>query len=125
MKMIFKLGSGALIAAMGISAAGCSNSDSNATLAKTSAATTPPATAAAPIPSPNQHQSPEDKVPRVTVEETKKLAADAKIVIIDVRGTDAYKISHIKGALDITVNKLESGEFKDLPKDKRIITYCA
>ncbi len=126
MKMILKLGGGALIAGMAISAAGCSKSGEASNIAGSTTASTPPATSAAPaIPVPPvQNQNSEDKMPRVNVEETKKLVADGKAIIIDVRGTDAYKISHIKGALDFPLNKLESGDVKGLPKDKRIIAYC-
>ncbi|MGH9768509.1 MAG: rhodanese-like domain-containing protein [Blastocatellia bacterium] len=123
MKMILKPGGGALIAAIAIWAVGCSNSDAGPNMAKASAVNTPPAAAAAPIPHPHQNQ--EDKMPRVSVEEAKKLVADGKAIIIDVRGPEAYKTSHIKGALDIPLSKLESGDFKNVPKDKRIIAYCA
>jgi len=121
MKMTLKLGGGALIAAMAISAIGCSKSGMGANIAEATKAGAPPANSAAPSPP----QNAEDKMPRLSAEETKKLVADGKAVIIDVRGPDAYKISHIKGALDIPLNKIESGDFKDLPKDKRIIAYCS
>ncbi|MGH9937244.1 MAG: rhodanese-like domain-containing protein [Blastocatellia bacterium] len=123
MKMTLKLGGGALIAAMAISAIGCSKSGAATNMAEATRASTLPANSAAPTPSPPQ--SSEDKMPRLSAEETKKLVADGKAVIIDVRGPDAYKLSHIKGALDVPLNKLESGDFKDLPKDKRIIAYCS
>jgi hypothetical protein len=122
MKMILKLGS-ALIATMAISAVACSKSGVGANIAEATRATTPPVNSAAPIPSPPQNA--EDKMPRITAEEAKKLVADGKAIIIDVRGTDAYKISHIKGALDIPIGKVEAGDLKNLPKDKRIIAYCA
>jgi hypothetical protein len=71
-----------------------------------------------------QSQNPEDKMPRIKADEARKLVDDGKAVIIDVRGTEAYKTEHIKGALDIPLNKLESGDYKGLPKDKHIIAYC-
>jgi 3-mercaptopyruvate sulfurtransferase SseA len=123
MKMISKIGAGALIAAIAIWAIGCSKSGSATNTADATAANMPSSNAAAPAPS--QIQNPEDKVPRISVEEAKKLLADSKAIIIDVRGAEAYKMSHIKGALDIPLNKLESGDFKGLPKDKRIIAYCS
>jgi hypothetical protein len=122
MKMILKLG-GSLIATMAISAVGCSKSGVGANIAEATRAKAPPVNSAPTIPSPPQ--SAEDKMPRINAEEAKKLVADGKAIIIDVRGTDVYKISHIKGALDIPMGKLEAGEFKNLPKDKRIIAYCA
>ena len=121
MKMILKLGGGALVATMAISAAGCSKSGVGAKLADASKGI-PTANSAAPVPPPPQN--PEDKMPRINVEEAKKLVAEGKAIIIDVRGPDVYKISHIKGAVDFPLNKLESGDIKSLPTDKRIIAYC-
>jgi hypothetical protein len=122
MKMILKLG-GALIATMSISAVSCSKSDAGANLAGATRASAQPATSAASTPA--RPQSDEDKMPRITAEEAKKLVADGKAIIIDVRGTDVYKVSHIRGALDIPMSKLESGDLKNLPKDKHIIAYCS
>jgi len=69
-------------------------------------------------------QNPEEKIPRISAEDAKKLVSENKAVIIDVRGTDLYKLNHIKGSLDFPLNKLETGEFTGLPKDKKIIAYC-
>jgi rhodanese-related sulfurtransferase len=69
-------------------------------------------------------QNPEDKIARIKAEEAKRLVSENKAVIIDVRGTDAYKLTHIKGALDVPLKKIEAGDFAGLPKDKVIISYC-
>jgi rhodanese-related sulfurtransferase len=69
-------------------------------------------------------QNPEDKIGRIKADEAKRLVAENKAIIIDVRGTDAYKLTHIKGALDVPLKKLEAGDFAGLPKDKVIIAYC-
>ena len=90
-----------------------------ATTATTAAA--PDANAAnAPAPS----QNPEDLMPRVRVEEAKAEVTSGKGVIIDVRGTDAWKVAHVEGALDIQLADLEKSDFKNIPKGKRIIAYC-
>jgi len=123
MKMILKLGGGALVAAMTISAVDCSKSGAATDITDTTKASTLPSNSTAPIPPPPQNA--EDKIPRINVEEAKKLIADGKAIIIDVRGTDTYKLAHIKGAIDFPLPKLEAGDLKDLPKDKRIIAYCA
>jgi 3-mercaptopyruvate sulfurtransferase SseA len=81
-------------------------------------------TASAPVPETPQSSNPEDKMPRVKVQDALKEFNDGTAVIIDVRGTDAYKMAHIKGALDIHLQDLEAKNFKGLPKDKRIIAYC-
>lgn len=109
----FSLALGAsLILAAGI-AAGCHHADPSAP------------TAAAPEPSlPAVGQRAEDKMPRIKVPEAMKAVTDGTAVLIDVRGTDAYKIQHIKGSLDVPLQKLEGKDFMDLPKDKQIIAYC-
>jgi rhodanese-related sulfurtransferase len=69
-------------------------------------------------------QNPEDKISRIKADEAKRLVAEEKAIIIDVRGTDAYKLTHIKGALDVPLRQIEAGDFTGLPKDKAIIAYC-
>jgi phage shock protein E len=69
-------------------------------------------------------QNPEAKIARIKADEAKRLVAEEKAIIIDVRGTEAYKQTHIKGSLDIPLGKLETGDFAGLPKDKIIIAYC-
>lgn len=70
-------------------------------------------------------QNPEDAMPRISVQDAKAAFEKGEAVIIDVRGPDAYNNNHIKGALDHGLGRLEQGDFKDLPKDKRIIAYCS
>lgn len=86
------------------------------------------ATGSAPVQPQNsfaQEQSQEDAMPRISVQDAKAAFDKGEAVIIDVRGPDAYNNSHIKGALDHGLGRLEQGDFKDLPKDKRIIAYCS
>jgi 3-mercaptopyruvate sulfurtransferase SseA len=123
MNIILKLGVSALTIGMAITAAGCAKSGaSTATVGATSTGASASKSTTA-IPPPTQNA--EDKIPRVKVEEAKKMVAEGKAIIIDVRGDDAYKMSHIKGALDVPLTKLNNGEFKDLPNDKLIIAYCS
>ncbi len=121
MRTISKLGQAALILALATLAFACSqvSTASNGTSAAPNGTTTANATpATAPA------QSPEDKMPRTKADEAKRLVEDGKAVVIDVRGTEAYKSAHIKGSLDVPLNKLEAGDFKGLPKDKQLIAYC-
>ena len=113
---------GALILASASLALACSNMAASIHQANTT--TTPVAVTTPPVPAPAATQNPEDKVPRIGVEEAKKLVDDGKAVIIDVRGTEAYKTAHVKGALDYPLSKIESKDFSGLPKNKRIIAYC-
>src|SRR5262245_25663529 len=123
MNIILKLGVSALTIGMAITAAGCTKS--GASTPRVGAATAGASAAQATTAIPPSTQNAEDKIPRVKVEEAKKMVAEGKAIIIDVRGADAYKMSHIKGALDVPLIKLDTGESKDLPKDKLIIAYCS
>jgi Rhodanese-like domain len=123
MNMILKLGAVALTGGMAITATGYGRLGASTHMTCVAARVATSANSAAPIHSLTQNA--EDQMPRINVEEAKKLVAEGKAVIIDVRGSDSYKASHIKGALDVPMKKLEAGDFKDLPKDKRIIAYCS
>ena len=120
MNLFSLLGRGAMILASAGLALACSQSAASPT--QTNVATTPVAVTAPPTPEPTQN--PEDKMPRLSAEESKKLVDAGTAVIIDVRGPDAYKISHIKGSLEYALSKIEAKDFSGLPKDKRIIAYC-
>ena len=124
MNIILKLGASALTVSLAITAAGCVKSGASTTTAGATAAGDPSGNSATALPSPYPYQNVEDKMPRVKVEDAKKLIEEGKAIIIDVRGAEAYKISHVKGALDVPLNKLEAGDFKDLPTDKTLIAYC-
>lgn len=83
------------------------------------------ATAQAGSPAPAPAQNPEDAMPRVKVDEAHELTSKGTAVILDVRGSEAYKTSHIKGSIDYPLSRLEQSDFKDLPKGKRLIAYCS
>lgn len=122
MKLFSILGRGGLIlASAGLSLACSSAASTNTSTVPLATATVNPATAF-PVPSPTQN--PENNVPRITAQESKKLVDEGKAIIIDVRGTEAYKTAHIKGALDYPLSKIEAKDFSGLPKNKRIIAYC-
>ncbi|MBO0857279.1 MAG: rhodanese-like domain-containing protein [Chloracidobacterium sp.] len=121
MNMILKLGAGALIVATAITSGGCANSDASTHAVGAAPANPAPASLATSAPSSVQN---EEKVPRISVEDAKKLVADGKAVLIDVRPAESYKMSHIKGAPNVPLSILETGNFNDLPKDKLIIAYC-
>jgi rhodanese-related sulfurtransferase len=71
-------------------------------------------------------------VQMISAEELKtKFTGNQPMTIIDVRSSEGYANSHntVKGALHFKLRKLKSRltfpPFKDLPKDREIITYCA
>ena len=65
-----------------------------------------------------------DGIPRITPQELLPLLRRRKAILVDVRGLEAYKDSHIKGALSIPVDQVEA-RLKELPRGKTIATYCS
>ncbi len=121
MKILSVISRGVLILASSCLALACSHLAVSTSQNSSTAVATPNPAAA---PAPAATQNPEDKMPRIGPQEAKQLVDQGKGVIIDVRGPEAYKISHIKGSLDYALSKIEAGDFSGLPKNKRIIAYC-
>ena len=119
---MIKVGGPMLAITVALSSACATQSASSASSSTPSPtpATAYPGTA---VPPPNQDL--ESKVTRVSAAELKKMVADKQVVVIDVRSADAYKVSHLKGSLSLPLGEIEAGNFKSLPRDKRIITYCS
>ncbi|MBL8186939.1 MAG: rhodanese-like domain-containing protein [Acidobacteria bacterium] len=123
MKIYSLLGRASLLLASACLAVACSKLAATSTSSPNSGpVVTPDPAVAAAVPSPTQN--PEDLMPRIRPEEAKKLVDAGQAVIVDVRGTEAYKLSHIKGSIDYVLSKIEAGDFSGLPKGKRIIAYC-
>ncbi len=98
----------------------------NAACQQPTAATATPAVASpSPVVATASAQNSENEFPRISVQDAKAALDKGDAIIIDVRGPDAYKIAHIKGALEHSLNRLEQGDFRGLPKDKQIIAYCS
>lgn len=70
----------------------------------------------------DSHQ--EDDAPRIALADAKKDFDDGAALFIDTRGEDAYRMEHIKGAINIPAGNLEL-RMKDVPKDRKIIAYCS
>lgn len=62
-------------------------------------------------------------VPRTRLDAAKQEIDKGAVLVIDVRDADSYTASHIPGAIQIPLARVE-GEISYLPKDKPILTYC-
>ncbi len=49
--------------------------------------------------------------------------SDPDLVLLDMRDREDYQRGHIKGALSMPLEEIDKG-YRDLPKDKDIVTYC-
>jgi hypothetical protein len=103
-----------------LAAAGCAKPPEPPANAVTTAVNRP-APAATPVTEPSH---PEDNAERITLADAKKAFDEGKAYFVDARAEAVYQAEHIKGAVNITPETLDS-RLKDLPKDKTIIVYCS
>jgi 3-mercaptopyruvate sulfurtransferase SseA len=67
----------------------------------------------------------EAEVPRVSLEQAFTAYSSGAAVFVDVRAPQSYEISHIPGAINISLGEFETNITNiDLDKDAWIITYC-
>ena len=88
----------------------------------------PPAQTRAPLPGTGAGDTvPQDEgdVPRITTKELRDMLTSARrVVVIDVRGYDAFAVAHIPGALNMP-NVDSEDQHSRLPRDVPIVLYCA
>jgi 3-mercaptopyruvate sulfurtransferase SseA len=76
---------------------------------------------------PSAAQEGELASPKLRIEwaEFKPLYDAGKVVVVDVRGTDAFEAGHIPAAMSVPLDEVErrAAELKDLKKP--IVLYCA
>jgi 3-mercaptopyruvate sulfurtransferase SseA len=65
-----------------------------------------------------------DGVRRVTIVELRDMLDKGTAIVIDTRGADSYKASHIKGSISVPVDQV-ANRINDLPRDKTIVAYCS
>ena len=70
--------------------------------------------------------------PRITQQAFKKLVAANNVIIVDTRNTDAFDVSHMRGALPLPLEgtltwpeKYEKTVAVLLKTRKTVVTYCA
>lgn len=63
------------------------------------------------------------EIERVSLEEAKAALDSGTALFVDVRGADAYAMSHIPGSVSIPLAEVESRR-SELDPNQWIITYC-
>ncbi len=63
-------------------------------------------------------------VGRVSAADLKALLDKNAAVTVDVRDVQSYAQQHIKGAISMPLNEI-AGRLNELPRNKKIVTYCA
>jgi ubiquinone/menaquinone biosynthesis C-methylase UbiE len=64
---------------------------------------------------------------RITIDEFKRLAADGKVLVVDVRDQDSYRDGHLPGAILLTLEEIVDGKGAERLRDepRLIVTYCS
>lgn len=62
--------------------------------------------------------------PRISLADAKKDFDAGTAVFVDSRGESSYKEKHIKGAINVPFVEAEA-RWKEIPTDKKIISYCS
>ncbi len=64
-------------------------------------------------------------VPRITIDEVKKLMAGKQVILVDVRDMQSFGSGHMPGARNIVFDDIPN-HVEALQKDGRlVVTYCA
>jgi 3-mercaptopyruvate sulfurtransferase SseA len=67
----------------------------------------------------------QDEVPRISAKDAKAAFDSGQAVIVDVRGAEFFKQSHVAGALNIPLADIEINPAGvNLDQNQWIITYC-
>ena len=65
-----------------------------------------------------------DEAPRISLADAKKDFDAGKVVFVDTRAEPSYKTEHIKGAINVPADSIQT-RYTEVPKDKKVIAYCS
>jgi predicted sulfurtransferase len=65
-----------------------------------------------------------DGAERISLDDAKKAFDDGSAIFVDTRAEVQYKQEHVKGSINIPAEAFET-RYAEVPKDKKIITYCS
>lgn len=118
--LIFTIFLATLVAVIACARPVANASNDTAATQNTAPAAEPAGTNIQPIPTPPSNE----EVPRITLADAKKAFDDGTGYFVDARPAEAYNDEHIKGAVNITYDKLDA-HLKDLKTKQKIIVYCS
>jgi 3-mercaptopyruvate sulfurtransferase SseA len=65
-----------------------------------------------------------DDAPRISVADAKKDFDAGNVVFVDTRAEASYRTEHIKGAINVPAQEIQT-RYTEVPKSKKIIAYCS
>jgi hypothetical protein len=108
-----------LVAAFAAVFTGCQNASTTLQTNAKPAATQPKNAA----PKTDEHGHADD-APRISLADAKKDFDAGNAVFVDTRAEIAYKQEHIKGAINVPMEAVET-RYKEIPTSRKIIAYCS
>jgi 3-mercaptopyruvate sulfurtransferase SseA len=122
MRLLFSLSAVTLLAVLMLAA--CNSSETKGNRASSASGSSSNGSVAPSSSSSSGHIAPRDGVKRVTTVELRDALEKGTALVVDVRGDDAYRQSHIKGSISIPLGQVAT-RLNELPRDKMIVTYCS
>ena len=71
-----------------------------------------------------ENADPADDAPRISLADAKKDFDAGNAIFVDTRAEVTYKQEHIKGAMNVPAEAMET-RYKEIPTGKKIIAYCS
>jgi predicted sulfurtransferase len=71
-----------------------------------------------------KNEDPLANAPRISLADAKKAFDDGNVVFVDTRAEGQYKVEHVKGSINIPAETFQT-RYAEVPRDKKIITYCS
>jgi 3-mercaptopyruvate sulfurtransferase SseA len=65
-----------------------------------------------------------DDAPRINLADAKKDFDAGNVVFVDTRAEASYRTEHIKGAINVPAQEIQT-RYTEVPKGKKIIAYCS
>lgn len=65
-----------------------------------------------------------DEAPRISLADAKKDFDAGNVVFVDTRAETSYRTEHIKGAINVPAEAIQT-RYTEVPKDKKVIAYCS
>ncbi len=64
-------------------------------------------------------------VPYISVEELRMNQLNDKVLVLDAREPEEYRVSHIRNAVFVGYNDFDISRVDDYPRDTKIVVYCS
>lgn len=71
-----------------------------------------------------QYSNPDQAARRISLADFKKLHDTGDVIVLDVRGADAYRIGHIPGAVSVPLDTVAAKAAEWKTATRPVVTYC-